>query len=1054
MNRVDHVMISASAGSGKTYQLTTRYVALLARGQSPDRIVALTFTKKAAGEFFNEILYKLAQASEFPEKASHLAIAIGKAEMRCEHFTRLLKIVIDSMPRLRLGTMDGFFAAIVKAFPLELGLSGDFELLQDHAARLERRRVLEQLYMSSLNGLKEAQKDFIENFKRATFGTEEKRLGQQLDRFIDQYHQIYLDVPEAKFWGNAKAIWPHETYILNCDGNFEQALSVLKLWVNSKSETQNSRERWNQFFEAFRVWKPGSPLSNQLTYVLKKAIEQWEVFCAGQVELKFERSIQSLDVDATQALYTLIKYIITQEFLKKLEVTQGIFAVLKSYDETYQSSVRSKGNLTFSDVQRILEPKLLSNEFESADRLQVDYRLDGRIDHWLLDEFQDTSFGQWKILKNLIDEVVQDPEGNRSFFCVGDIKQAIFSWRKGDPRLFNQVLEFYNTSSPGLIKEEHLVESRRSAPAVIEMVNNVFGATAVMKKLFPLDAATSWQKAWSTHTAFNRDVPGYATLLFAANEQDRWNVCLKLLQEIKPIERGLTVAILVQQNDHATELADYLRHQGKIPAVAESDLNICIDNPLGVALLAMIKVAAHPGDSLAWGHLQMTPFLAVFEAKQLVNPFLLSQNLLNQIYSLGFERTLEYWVDLIEPFLVGGDSFSRLRGRQIIAAAGLFDQTKSRNLDEFSDFMQRHVVRDAEADAVVRIMTIHKAKGLGFDLVILPELEGDALAQRRDGMAVHETDDRHVAWVLDIPSKIIYECDKVVSAHVEFEKAEACYEKLSLLYVAMTRAKLATYVIIEKPKEKSTSANFKQLLCNALGSNEVELSIGALVVRGSWSCGEPLWYQCYKGKLAIDSALLHTPTVEVSRVQASNRHESQRPSIDKNISIPISSLFEVQSGLEHGTLVHHLLAQVEWVQTDEVKKYTKDWAHLGNVAREAIACLKAPELYDVWTCPVGLPCEVWREKAFEVLLDSKWVSGVFDRVIVIREPSGRAIRATIYDFKTDKLPNNAKIKAETAGYTSQMVLYKKVVSILLNIDEEYVKTSVVFTKSYLSGLNT
>ena len=1052
MNEINHVMISASAGSGKTYQLTTRYVALLARGQSPDRIVALTFTKKAAGEFFDEILHKLAQASQFPEKATQLALAIGKAEMQCDDFIHLLKLVIDHMPKLRLGTMDGFFAAIVKAFPLELGLSGDFELLQDHAARLERRRVLEQLYTRAIGSVKEAQKDFIENFKRATFGTEEKRLGQQLDRFIDQYHQVYLDVPDAKYWGNPNVIWPKGTQVLQRVGDFDQAIATLAKWVNTQAEPSKARERWNSFLDALKLWNPGASLSDEVIYVLKKVIKDWDSICTGKVELKFARAVQTLDQSATKALGTLIQYIISGELLKKLEVTQGVHAVLKSYDETYQASVRSKGRLTFSDVQRILEPELLSNESQASDRLLVDYRLDGRIDHWLLDEFQDTSYGQWKILKNLIDEVVQDPEGARSFFCVGDIKQAIFSWRKGDPRLFNEVLQGYNHASTNLIKEERLVESRRSAPAVISMVNEVFGAASVMDELFPQEAAHAWKKAWSTHSAHAQKIPGFASMLFADNEDARWDVCLKLLQEIKPLERGLTVAILVQQNDHASELADFLRHHGNISAVAESDLNVCVDNPVGLALLAMVKLAAHPSDSLAWGHVRMTPFYKILESKNIKHPYELSEYLLNQVYSLGFERTMEYWLDLIETAFVYDDSFSRLRSRQFIAAAGLFDQTGSRSLDEFTDFMQRHVLRDAEADAVVRIMTIHKAKGLGFDVVILPELEGDALAQRRDGLAVHETEDRHVAWVLDMPTKIICERDPGLSAHLEFEKAEACYEKLSLLYVAMTRAKLASYVIIEKPKANSTSANFKQLLCRTLGADDTEIIIGALVLNGSWSCGDPIWYTAHMQKSNKPLGSIQIPFLNPIEVQVANRHESERPSVEKNVSVALDSLFEAQSALDYGTLVHRLLAQVEWVQDADVKQFAKDWSHHGNAANEAIACLKAPALNEVWALPEGLFCEVWREKAFEVLHDSKWISGVMDRVVVVRDPSGKAISATVYDFKTNKLHNHADIKLETARYRSQMTSYQKVVSILLNIDIEQVKTFVVFTKALVSGL--
>ena len=97
--------------------------------------------------------------------------------------------------------------------------------------------------------------------------------------------------------------------------------------------------------------------------------------------------------------------------------------------------------------------RVLSREAADDRRLFIDFRLDAEIDHWLLDEFQDTSFGQWSVLRNLIDEAVQDPTGARSFFYVGDVKQSVFAWRGGDPRLFREIFNHYNAARPGAIAE-------------------------------------------------------------------------------------------------------------------------------------------------------------------------------------------------------------------------------------------------------------------------------------------------------------------------------------------------------------------------------------------------------------------------------------------------------------------------------------------------------------------------------------------------------------------------------------------------------------------------
>ena len=184
------VMILASAGSGKTHALTNRFIALLARGAVPERNVALTFTRKAAGEFFDGILGKLAEAAGDEAKAGDLARAIARPELGVRDFLGHLRAMVDALHRLRLGTLDSFFAQVTQAFPLELGLAGDFEMIEGHAVERERERVLQQLFARS-GSLGAAQEAFLESFKQATFGTEDKRLADRMDRFLrEKYEEL------------------------------------------------------------------------------------------------------------------------------------------------------------------------------------------------------------------------------------------------------------------------------------------------------------------------------------------------------------------------------------------------------------------------------------------------------------------------------------------------------------------------------------------------------------------------------------------------------------------------------------------------------------------------------------------------------------------------------------------------------------------------------------------------------------------------------------------------------------------------------------------------
>jgi ATP-dependent helicase/nuclease subunit A len=1048
MSFARHMMILASAGSGKTYALTNRFVELLARGAQPERIVALTFTRKAAGEFFDEILNKLAAAAGDAGSARKLADGIGQPQLGPGDFLKMLRAVTEAMHRLRLGTLDSFFARIARAFPLELGLAGEFEILQKHAAWLERQRVLRRMFTQA-GELDAARKEFIEAFKRATFGGEEKQLGRLLDAFLDRHQEIYLSAPDEQLWGNPARIWPGGNPWLASQGKPDDAVKALRESLVRRGLPDKQQARWDDFFAALPEATPGV-LPDAVAYILKNALAVWPELEAGRAEMTVERRKLALSPGECRALAAIITHLVGGEFGRRLETTRGIFAVLRGYEEFYHDAVRRAGKLTFADVQRLLAPggggaRPLTRDADATDRLFIDYRLDAEIDHWLLDEFQDTSFGQWSVLRNLIDEAVQDPAGGRSFFCVGDVKQAIFTWREGDPRLFQEIFDHYNAARPGTIEKKHLAKSWRSGPALIGMINAVFGHGGALKALFPGPAADDWNREWRDHVSAVEERTGQAAWLQAADEEARWTLVLKLLQEIQPLARGLTCALLVQKNETAAELADFLRREGGLPAVAESDLHVCTDNPLGAALLALMQAAAHPGDTLAWEHLLMTPLGAVLAGEKLDGPEALTRRVLGQIHAEGFERTMEAWLGELEPRLAPGDAFGRKRARQFAAAAGRFDGTGSRDLTEFVQFMEQHTVRDAESAAVIRVMTIHKSKGLGFDLVLLPDLEGDKLDQRRAGLGVQKTPERSVDWVLDLPGEIFRERDPVLSDHVRAAEAGACYEKLSLLYVAMTRAKRAMYAIT-KPVGTSKSRNFPRVLADTLGVEAGPVRVGALVLDGAWSRGDADWHTKLAAPAGPGKTERGIAPVDEATVVRAPRRPARRPSAEKTGVVGAARVFALEGAgaADFGTEVHKLLAEVEWAGQRDIEKITEEWARRGAAGEEALACLRSPGLAAVWMRPDR--AEVWRERAFEVVIDGAWVTGVFDRVVIERDQTGRVLRATVFDFKTDRMADDAEVPAVVARHAGQLNLYQRVVMVLAGLKAAEVAGKLVLTR--------
>jgi hypothetical protein len=163
---------------------------------------------------------------------------------------------------------------------------------------------------------------------------------------------------------------------------------------------------------------------------------------------------------------------------------------------------------------------------------------------------------------------------------------------------------------------------------------------------------------------------------------------------------------------------------------------------------------------------------------------------------------------------------------------------------------------------------------------------------------------------------------------------------------------------------------------------------------------------------------------------------------------PVSAaqLFVAGGAADFGSAVHEMLARVEWADSAETGKLVADWPDRGPAGGEAMACLEAPELAPVWERPRAPQSEVWRERAFEMVLDGAWVSGILDRAVVCRDASGHAVSATVYDFKTDAVDPGADLAAESARHAGQLNLYRRAVAALTGLPARAVGCQIVFTR--------
>ncbi len=196
-----NLLILASAGSGKTFQLGNRVIGLVARGAAPERIVALTFTRKAAGEFADSVLTKLADAASAETTAAELRqdLALPEAD-----FQDALERVVRALPRFTLGTMDGFFSKVIRAFQYELGLTGGkFDLLEGPRAAALADELLAGILGDAL--AREQGEEFFHAFRRATIGREDQGVLKALRAFVTRWQGRYREARKLE-WGPAAMV--------------------------------------------------------------------------------------------------------------------------------------------------------------------------------------------------------------------------------------------------------------------------------------------------------------------------------------------------------------------------------------------------------------------------------------------------------------------------------------------------------------------------------------------------------------------------------------------------------------------------------------------------------------------------------------------------------------------------------------------------------------------------------------------------------------------------------------------------------------------------------
>jgi ATP-dependent helicase/nuclease subunit A len=1049
VNRLRHILVSASAGSGKTYQLVRRHLHLLALGQPPEGIAAMTFTRKAAGEFFQRILQRLSELSQHTEKPEAYFKDMAPLPEEWPEFVVLLRKVTQRLHRLRLGTMDSFFANITACFPLELGLPLGASVMAENEAAQARHEALDAL-LERIHSARDdkAGRALLEGFKQATFGIEERSAADSLESWINDHHATWLDSGDAARWGTLSEV------ALEGANDLAAALEDLKnYFVPARPKSASFMDELLE--EAARL-EPGSKPEDRVEDFLKKSAASWRELRAGNAMITWGGGKNPVAGNAARAWVRVANAIISNELKCRAQRTQGLAALMELYETEYARRVRSRGRLSFADVQRLLAAATTGGagwaDDESGD---LWFRLDGRYDHWLFDEFQDTSRVQWNVVRGLVDEVMQDDSGRRSFYAVGDPKQSIYLWRQAEPGLFDDVLSEWPHHEENGLEPQTLSKSFRSAPAVLDAVNAVFENKAGIEALLPGCTAGF---AFQNHAAEarNQQISGYAALLSVPVQDgvrtpSTTPVVTALLNEILPLERGLTCAVLVRGNKNANAIAEELRATTGMEIVCESQLYPATDNAVTLALLSLLQLAAHPGDTLALEHLKMTPLWHRIESAE--QGWQLSCHQVREtVFEHGFVGFTEAWTRHLRALLPEMDAFHELRLRQFGEMAAEFDAGGSRDIDAFLKHARYMPMQVRGAANAVQVMTVHKSKGLEFDVVILPDLNGDAMDHVRRRSLIVNRDAKGISWVLQEPPRIFAPLHEALHEELEISKQRSAFESLCRLYVAMTRAKRGLYLIAQPPPKSQDSAmkeaHFLRRMLGAAGAGEEN---AAYVTE--WQTGDARWFADAKGAAPQPPAMpgVSRPLGELLR-EFQPLAKRVTPSGEEDFKVKGSMLFSAgrEPGRKLGNLVHELLAHVEWWHsTSSMAALEVRWQASGLLRREEIEAKALTMVRGVLSSAAaqfafGKPAadaQAWRERPFDLIHDGSWISGVFDRVVVQRD----SVR--LIDFKTDEVPDEDALAEKVAGYRPQILLYRQALARLTGLKLEQIESALLFTRN-------
>ena len=1067
------VVIQASAGSGKTYQLSNRYLGLLLAGAPVERVLAATFTRKAAGEILDRVMQRLADAAADDAGCAALASALDR-ELSLAEVRGVLRELLGRLHRVQVSTLDSFFGRLAGSFALDLGLPAGWRIVEPVVDRRLRREALRRV----LDDDRERLATMVHHLFK---GESVRSVTRQLFELVGALHPVLLDSRPGAW----QAV-PRQPSL--DDAALTLAADRLAELPVPTTKAGKANRRWSDAFAADPA---------------KLAAGRWLDFLQKGPASKLATDESSYDrheisVEVAAAYRPLIDHAAAHLVNLIVDQTAAAHGLAESFETHYRPLQHRRRALRFDDVSRSLAVGR-----READLAETFHRVDARIDHLLLDEFQDTAVQQWHILRPLAEHVVGDPD--RSLLCVGDVKQAIYNWRGGVPEL----LETLADRLDGL-NERRLQTSYRSAQPIVDTVNRVFTDIASNPAVPPERHAVAarWQHTFAEHTTARTGLAGHVRFEQSAAGDDKTTrrevhlaYAADRIAEIAAAAPGRSVGVLTRKNEAVADLIALL-HQRGVPASEEGG-NPLTDSPAVTLILSLLRLADHPSDGVARHHVLHSPLAAAAGLVGAAPLPRVARELRRRLLDDGYGPVVSSWADVLRPHAAGRD---RRRLDQLVTMAFTYRQDASLRPRDFVEHVVETDVEDVRGDVAVRVLTIHRAKGLEFDVVVLPELD-NRLGERTPKLVGHRPDPTaDYDAVLHYPAEPLRPHLPDIGRAAYAQYADGVFrEALCLLYVALTRARHALHILVRPDAGKSCT--FAELLRKALPS---DAGAGEHLLHEH---GDPDWHRHdppagaadddgaaeragaagpadAEAAGAADDGAAEAASAAADDGPASAAAAGDRPAervvrlappvagrsrglgrrspsgLEGGGSVDLRDRLNVRStgSLQRGHVIHALFEHVGWLG-DELP--AADELRLRLAAEHRLAADRFAELYAEFQATLGtaaaadclshaavaarlgkgLELEVFRELEFMVRQQDALLHGFFDRVVVAADADG-PVAAEILDYKTDRRPEKKTharwLRERTDHYRPQLHAYRHALSRRTGLPESRIAARLWF----------